>query len=105
MHLTSILWSDNIPKNRDQRRRRFTIVRQPRSLDGIRKFDPKRGSKFIYFAHIWMKKNIFLERRHTGLLGYRLIKKVFYDSHVKERAAAELLNSEHSHSHGQNSWR
>jgi DNA-directed RNA polymerase specialized sigma subunit len=43
-------------------------------LDGIRKFDPKRGSKFIYFAHIWMKKNI-LERRHTGLLGYRLIKK------------------------------
>jgi DNA-directed RNA polymerase specialized sigma subunit len=29
-------------------------------LDGIRKFDPKRGSKFIYFAHIWMKKNIFL---------------------------------------------
>jgi DNA-directed RNA polymerase specialized sigma subunit len=45
-------------------------------LDGIRKFDPKRGSKFIYFAHIWMKKNIFLERRHTGLLGYRLIKSI-----------------------------
>jgi hypothetical protein len=37
---------------------------------------------------------------------YRFIRipvnqKVFYDSHVKERAAAELLNSEHSHSHGQ----
>jgi DNA-directed RNA polymerase specialized sigma subunit len=30
-------------------------------LDGIRKFDPKRGSKFIYFAHIWMKKIYFLE--------------------------------------------
>jgi hypothetical protein len=38
-------------------------------------------------------------RRHTGLLGFN--QKVFYDSHVKERAAAELLNSEHSHSHGQ----
>jgi hypothetical protein len=65
MHLTSILWSDNIPKNRDQRRRRFTIVRQPRSLDGIRKFDPKRGSKFTSYMD---EENIFLERRHTGLL-------------------------------------
>jgi RNA polymerase sigma factor (sigma-70 family) len=69
-------------------------------LDGIRKFDPKRGSKFIYFAHIWMKKNIFLERRHTGLLGYRLIKSILRLA-CQERAAAELLNSEHSHSHGQ----
>jgi hypothetical protein len=46
-----------------------------------------------------MKKNIFL-----GEASYRFIRiqsKVFYDSHVKERAAAELLNSEHSHSHGQ----
>jgi DNA-directed RNA polymerase specialized sigma subunit len=101
MHLTSILWSDNIPKIKEDDDLR-SYVNQG-LLDGIRKFDPKRGSKFIYFAHIWMKKNIFLERRHTGLLGYRLI--IFYDSHVKERAAAELLNSEHSHSHGQNSWR
>jgi DNA-directed RNA polymerase specialized sigma subunit len=37
-------------------------------LDGIRKFDPKRGSKFIYFAHIWMKKNIF------GEASYRFIR-------------------------------
>jgi DNA-directed RNA polymerase specialized sigma subunit len=28
-------------------------------LDGIRKFDPKRGSKFIYFAHM-DEENIFL---------------------------------------------
>jgi DNA-directed RNA polymerase specialized sigma subunit len=69
-------------------------------LDGIRKFDPKRGSKFIYFAHIWMKKNIFL-----GEASYRFIRipvnQKYSTTHVKERAAAELLNSEHSHSHGQ----
>jgi hypothetical protein len=46
-----------------------------------------------------MKKIYFLEA------SYRFIRipvnQKFYDSHVKERAAAELLNSEHSHSHGQ----
>jgi hypothetical protein len=46
----------------------------------------------------------YILERHTGLLGYRLIKSILRP-HVKERAAAEPLNSEHSHSHGQNSWR
>jgi hypothetical protein len=46
------------------------------------------------------------EKYISGEASYRFIRipvnqKVFYDSHVKERAAAELLNSEHSHSHGQ----
>lgn len=38
-------------------------------MEGIRRFDPKKGAKFIYFAHIWMKKNIFLKE---GL--YRFIR-------------------------------
>jgi hypothetical protein len=58
----------------------------------------------LYFAHMDEEKYI------SWRASYRFIRipvnqKVFYDSHVKERAAAELLNSEHSHSHGQNSWR
>jgi hypothetical protein len=43
-------------------------------------------------------------RTHTGLLGLPVNQKeVFYDSHVKERAAAELL-IQSIYSHGQNSW-
>jgi DNA-directed RNA polymerase specialized sigma subunit len=48
MHLTSILWSDNIPKNRDQKDDDLRSYVNQGLLDGIRKFDPKRGSKFIY---------------------------------------------------------
>jgi hypothetical protein len=95
MHLTSILWSDNIPKKQIKEDDDLRSYVNQGLLDGIRKFDPKRGSKFIYFAHIWMKKIYF------GEASYRFIRipvnqKVFYDSHVKERAAAELLNSEHT---------
>jgi DNA-directed RNA polymerase specialized sigma subunit len=48
--------------SKKQRSKKTTIYDRTSKglLDGIRKFDPKRGSKFIYFAHIWMKKNIFL---------------------------------------------
>jgi DNA-directed RNA polymerase specialized sigma subunit len=57
MHLTSIqtIFQKTEIKEDDDLR---SYVNQG-LLDGIRKFDPKRGSKF-YFAHIWMKKNIFL---------------------------------------------
>jgi hypothetical protein len=48
----------------------------------------KRGSKFLLRPHM-DEENIFLERRHV-ILGYRLIKKVFYDSHVKERSSRAL---------------
>jgi RNA polymerase primary sigma factor len=60
-------------------------------LDGIRKFDPTKNTKFIYFAHIWMKKAIFL-----GEMSYRFIKipinqKIFYDSFIKKIKKAESL--------------
>jgi RNA polymerase sigma factor (sigma-70 family) len=70
-------------------------------LDGIRKFNPKKDTKFIYFAHIWMKKNIFL-----GEAAYRFIRvpvnqKVYYDTYLKERAAEALLDADHSSMHSQ----
>jgi hypothetical protein len=75
MHLTSILWSDNIPKKEIKEDDDLRSYVNQGLLDGIRKFDPKRGSKFIYCPHM-DEENIFLERRHTGLLGYRLIKSI-----------------------------
>jgi hypothetical protein len=45
------------------------------------------------------EENIFLGEASYRFIRYRLIKK--YSTHDKERTAAELLNSEHSHSHGQ----
>ena len=55
-------------------------------LDGIRKFDPSRNSTLIYFAHIWMKKSIFL-----GELSYKFIhipinQRLFYAEFLKEYA-------------------
>jgi DNA-directed RNA polymerase specialized sigma subunit len=70
-------------------------------LDGIRKFDPKIGSKFIYFAHIWMKKNIFLGEASYRFIRIPVNQKVYYDNHVKERAAEELINSEYCANLGQ----
>jgi len=37
-------------------------------LDGIKRFDHTKQTRFIYFAHIWMKKNIFI-----GEAKYRFI--------------------------------
>jgi RNA polymerase primary sigma factor len=70
-------------------------------LDGIRKFDPKKGSKFIYFAHIWMKKNIFLGEASYRFIRVPVNQKVFYDTYVKERATEELLNIEQCPTRGQ----
>jgi len=52
-------------------------------LLAIRKFNPDKNTRFIYFAHTWMKKNIFL-----GDLDYRFIRlpvnqKVFYEKYKK----------------------
>jgi DNA-directed RNA polymerase sigma subunit (sigma70/sigma32) len=72
-------------------------------LDGIRKFDPKRGSKFIYFAHIWMKKNIFL-----GEASYRFIRIPVNQKSILRLACQRTCSSralEFIATHGQNSWR
>jgi len=61
-------------------------------LDGIRKFNPKKGSKFIYFAHIWMKKNIFLGEASFRFIRVPVNQKVFYDTRVKEKATEQLLD-------------
>ena len=60
-------------------------------IDGIRKFNPKKNTKFIYFAHIWMKKAIFL-----GEMSYRFIKipinqQIFYDNYIKKIKEAQSL--------------
>lgn len=70
-------------------------------LDGIRRFDPKAGSKFIYFAHIWMKKNIFLGEAAFRFIRVPVNQKVFYDTYVKERAAKELLDPDAFDTHSQ----
>jgi len=58
-------------------------------LDGIRKFNPNKNTRFIYFAHTWMKKNIFL-----GEMSYRFIRlpvnqKLFYSRFLKEHKDVE----------------
>lgn len=59
-------------------------------LDGIRKFDPKRDTKFIYFAHIWMKKNIFLGEAVYRFIRVPVNQKVFYDTYSKELHETEM---------------
>jgi hypothetical protein len=44
-----------------------------------------------------MKKNIFLERRHTGLLGYRLIKSILRLACQRTCSSRALEFREHSH--------
>lgn len=61
-------------------------------LDGIRRFNPKAGAKFIYFAHIWMKKNIFLGEAAFRFIRVPVNQKVFYDTYTKEKAVRELLD-------------
>ena len=67
-------------------------------LDGIRKFNPNKNTRFIYFAHIWMKKNIFL-----GEASYRFIKlpsnqKIFYDKFLKNQKKEDgFVESEADH--------
>lgn len=58
-------------------------------LEGIRKFDPKRDTKFIYFAHIWMKKNIFLGEASYRFIRVPVNQKVFYDNYMKEMSKVE----------------
>jgi RNA polymerase primary sigma factor len=62
-------------------------------LEGIRRFDPKRNAKFIYFAHIWMKKSIFLEEASYRFIRVPVNQKIFYDSYAKEINELELKNS------------
>lgn len=70
-------------------------------LDGIRNFDPKIGSKFIYYAHIWMKKNIFLGEAAFRFIRVPVNQKVFYDAYVRERAIQELLDPDTCGAHAQ----
>lgn len=59
-------------------------------LDGIRKFNPERDSRFIYFAHIWMKKNIFLGASKYSFIRIPVNQKIFYDKFNKEITEDEL---------------
>lgn len=56
-------------------------------LQGIRKFDPNKNTLFIYFAHIWMKKNIFLGETRYRFIRVPVNQKVFYDSYMKKLKA------------------
>jgi len=58
-------------------------------LDSIRKFDPARETSFMYFAHIWMKKRIFLEEPSYRFIRVPVNQKVFYDIYVKENQHKE----------------
>lgn len=62
-------------------------------LEGIRRFDPRRNAKFIYFAHIWMKKNIFLEEASYRFIRVPVNQKIFYDSYSKELQESELKDA------------
>jgi hypothetical protein len=53
--------------------------------------NPKRGSKFIYFAHIWMKKKIYFWRGVIQV--YRIPVKKKYSTTRMSKNAAEPLNS------------
>lgn len=57
-------------------------------LEGIRKFDPNKNTLFIYFAHIWMKKNIFLGEASYRFIRVPVNQKVFYDNYAKKMKAA-----------------
>jgi RNA polymerase primary sigma factor len=59
-------------------------------LDGIRKFSPDRDSRFIYFAHIWMKKNIFLGASKYPFIRIPVNQKIFYDKFNKEVSEEDL---------------
>lgn len=59
-------------------------------LDGIRKFDPERESRFIYFAHTWMKKNIFLGAGQYSFIRIPVNQQIFYDKFTKETSDEEL---------------
>lgn len=59
-------------------------------LDGIRKFNPEKDSRFIYFAHIWMKKNIFLGSGKYPFIRIPVNQKIFYDRFNKEVSEDEL---------------
>jgi RNA polymerase sigma factor (sigma-70 family) len=59
-------------------------------LDGIRKFNPKKDSRFIYFAHIWMKKNIFLGASKYPFIRIPVNQKIFYDKFNKDTTEEEL---------------
>ena len=53
-------------------------------LEGIKRFDPNRGAKFIYFAHTWMKKNIFLGEETHRIIRVPLNQRLFYNSFLRE---------------------
>ena len=53
-------------------------------LDGIRKFNPNKNTRFIYFAHIWMKKNIFLGEMSHRFIRIPINQKIFYSKFLKK---------------------
>jgi len=55
-------------------------------LDGIRKFDSSRNTTFIYYAHIWMKKHIFLGEAQYRFIRLPANKKAAYESFLKKYA-------------------
>lgn len=60
-------------------------------LEGIRRFDPTKNTRFIYFAHIWMKKHIFIGESDYNLIRIPANQKIFYEKFLKEH---EDINKE-----------
>lgn len=53
-------------------------------IEGIRKFNKSKNTRFIYFAHTWMKKNIFLGEGVHRFIRVPINQKIFYDNFNKE---------------------
>jgi len=63
-------------------------------IEGIRKFDVHKGTRFIYFAHIWMKKNIFLGESKYRFVRIPVNQKIFYDNFLKRIKELDNIDEE-----------
>jgi len=55
-------------------------------IEGIRKFDSSKNTTFIYYAHIWMKKHIFMGEANYRFIRLPANKKAAYESFLKKYA-------------------
>jgi len=53
-------------------------------IEGIRRFNPNKNTRFIYFAHIWMKKHIFIGEGDYSIIRIPANQKIFYEKFLKE---------------------
>lgn len=57
-------------------------------LEGIRRYDPDKGTQFIYFSHTWMKKMIFIEANKNYRFIRLPINQSIFETSYKNRIAA-----------------